>query len=229
MPCPSFVPKKGATAGGQCKPTVHPYSDALCNNGMQQRLQGIPLVFSVSVRNCRDFRLICGWTQGGTVNFASVLLFHFRSATARFSRRGDRGVGFWSPTDARFVTSMDSSAVWPCRALRTRHGPPHFDIWVPNCTGFKSPLTSPPSRTLIRLRRVKVGFAVRVRVLLPSPSVLPSFTNCSGVNGLFPWSSVYINGRRLKRRIPYPPHPLPLLGSKLPLSVPCVLLPSTCI
>ena len=63
----SFVPKTGAAAGGQCKPTVHPYGDWFATMALEQRKQTF---LSSSV--CRsgtvgNFRLICGRTSGGIV------------------------------------------------------------------------------------------------------------------------------------------------------------------
>ena len=116
-------------------------------------------------RNCTDFRLSCGRSQG-ELSSASVMacFFRFRSATARFSCTGDRGAACWSPTMVCHFNGQFGRV-----AIPPRHDPPpHIDIWVPNCT----PLTS-PSHTDIRLLRVMVGLAVRVRVLspLPPPSV----------------------------------------------------------
>ena len=128
-----------------------------------------------------------------------AVAFNLSSATAKYSHTSDRGAvlghGIWNCTVS--VTSMDSSAVWPCKkTLHTythTHGPPHhFDILVRTVLVSMFPLRSASAHTDLRLRRECRNCRVRVRTV-PLPPLLCALsrreTACSlGGFGIYKWS-----------------------------------------
>ena len=124
--------------------------------------------------------------------------FNLSSATAKFSHTSDRGavLGHGIRNCTVSVTSMDSSAVWPCRRPCTHTHthmahPTTLTSWSELDSMFL--LRSASAHTDLRLRRECRNCRVRVRTV-PLPPLLCALSRCKtacsfGGLGIYKWPS----------------------------------------